>query len=235
MCGRYLLDMPGADVAQLLHALDRTDNAAPTWNAAPSQLLPVLGFNPDTRERSLVKMEWGLVPQWAADAGQTHGLSSAQRVKPQINARGETLAERPMFRTAFSKRRCLVPMRGWYEWVRGPDRKHPWVLQPVGAEEDIATAAGLWERWRSADGTVHDTFAIVTCEAAPEIHHLHSRQPVLIGADDRQRWLETPASSVAELHDLLRAGHVPIEAWEVDTAVNAVSNNSPDIVRRIAE
>lgn len=233
MCGRYLLDMPGATVAQLLQALDRTDNALPTWNAAPSQLLPVLGWNPDTRERSLVKMEWGLVPQWAADAAHASGGASSQRLKPQINARGESVAERPMFRTAFSKRRCLIPMRGWYEWVRGPQRKHPWVLQPVVGEDDVATAAGLWERWRSEDGTPHDTFAIITCEAAPQIHHLHSRQPVLIGAADRQRWLETPPGEAVTLHGLLQAGEPAIDAWEVDTAVNAVSNNSPEVIRPI--
>ncbi len=216
MCGRYLLDLPGASLATVLGAVDRTAGFMPTWNAAPSQLLPVLGRNPETREQSVVMMEWGLVPSWA--------ISTTSR--PQINARAETIAERPMFRSAFARRRCLVPMRGWYEWVVRDGQKSPWLLEPACSDNDIPTAAGIWEAVRDESGSRRYSFAIITCEAAPAIHHLHHRQPVMVSAADREMWLDADG---AEAQRLLRARDEPVAHWEVSRAVNNVRNNDSSL------
>jgi putative SOS response-associated peptidase YedK len=246
MCGRYLLDVPGSTLAHALDAIDRTQDMPPTWNAAPAQLLPVLGWNPETRERSLVRMEWGLMPQWAvgmsASSRTEHGAPRAQTrsghrpPRPQINARAESVDVKPMFRRAFARRRCLIPMRGWYEWVSGDTYKHPWVLVPEVAPDAsaVATAAGIWETWREADGASHHTFAIITCDAAPQIRHIHDRQPVLIAQGDRDRWITTPAEAVEDLRELLQPGAHPVRTWEVSRAVNSVANNFPELIAPVA-
>lgn len=220
MCGRYLLDLPGTEIATALGAADRTNGFTPTWNAAPSQQLPVLGFNPNTRERSLVMMEWGLMPSWAQSGA----------IRPQINARAETVAERPMFRSAFAHRRCLIPMRGWYEWSVQDGRKAPWVLKPACDDHDIPTAAGLWEARTDAAGSAHHSFAIITCDAAPDIKHLHSRQPVLIDTSQRDIWLSPDSPAAHILASLLRASTTSVAHWQVSNAVNSVRNDDPSLV-----
>lgn len=228
MCGRYLLDMPGATIAAALGAIDRTEGFQPTWNAAPSQLLPVMGVSPETGERTLLKMLWGLVPAWAA--------SSDRPVKPQINARSETIFERPMFRAAIRRRRCIVPVSGFYEWSRvaGAAAKVPYCIRP--ADHGLMQLAGIYESWKDASGARVSTFAIVTCEASDQLHPVHHRSPVmLVTGDGQDAWLDADGSDDGLMRAVMAGGNAgALDIHEVSTAVNSVRNNDPSLAMPVA-
>jgi putative SOS response-associated peptidase YedK len=222
MCGRYLLDVPGGQLASQLGVEDRTGDFQPTWNAAPTVDLPVLGYNPREQRESLALMTWGLVPSWAA--------GKPEAPKPQINARAETVIDKPSFRTAFAKRRCLVPASGFYEWCRESDgRKTPHLIRMKGGE--VATLAGIYDVVKQPDGSWRRGFAILTTAANDLVAPLHNRMPVFIAPEDREAWLHMPeADAPVALAPLLRAlDPAQMEEWAVSTAVNNVRNDGPEL------
>ena len=178
MCGRYAISLTLDQLAELFETEDRPNFGA-SWNAAPTQQLPVIRRGGQGEARlSLVR--WGLVPHWSK-TGPDGG-------KPLINARSETAAQKPTFRSALQRRRALIPADGFYEWSRREDgSKQPWYISR--ADGAAMVMAGVWERWGEGADRL-DSFAILTHEAGPDIAHLHHRSPVFVEREDFTRWLD---------------------------------------------
>jgi putative SOS response-associated peptidase YedK len=193
-------------------------NIAPSWNVAPTQRAPVVRRHPESGERHLDLLSWGLVPRF------TKTLAQARR---PINARAETAASSGMFRAALAQRRCLVPADAFYEWQVLPGGKQPYAI----ARRDGAPLAfaGLWEGWRAPDGEVLRSYAIITTTANATLSMLHERMPVILEPDDWPLWLGETAGAPATL--LRPAAADLVHAWAVDPAVGNVRNNTPDLLR----
>jgi putative SOS response-associated peptidase YedK len=219
MCGRYVITEESA--AQLdtgLGARWRGAPALPSYNIAPTQHAPVLHLHEG--ERFLEMYRWGLIRHWARDA------SIGART---INARAETVASKPSFRTAFRERRCLVPASGYYEWQATPEGKQPHFIAP--ADGAVLTFAGLWEEWRPAqDAEPVHTFTILTTAATGALRSLHERMPVVLEGDDRALWLD-PRTSVAELRERLRPAHEEmLRHYPVHRRVGSPRSNDPGCI-----
>ena len=175
MCGRYTLTAD-AESIQLAFNLDTVDGwLEPRFNIAPTQQVAVIS-NRDPKALSLMK--WGLVPSWAKDPKIGNRM---------INARSETAAEKPSFRTAFKRRRCLIPADGYYEWSKQGKKKVPMYIRH--REREIFAFAGLWESWKSADGSWLNTCTILTTEANEHIRPVHHRMTVILEPEDYELWL----------------------------------------------
>ena len=221
MCGRYELHTNPATVA-LLFGLPHPPAISPRYNIAPMQDVPVVRVA-KSGERELAQVRWGLVPRWAKDP------SIGTRL---INARAETLADKPAFRMALRRHRCLLPSSGFYEWKAIPGAgKQP---MHIGMKDGEPFAlAGLTERWLSPEGEVLDTCTIVTTQANTLLAPLHDRMPLIIAPDDYARWLDLAEDDVS---DLLRP--FPGEAmayYPVSTRVNAVRNDDASVIERVEE
>jgi putative SOS response-associated peptidase YedK len=215
MCGRYTLIADRRAVAGLL-GLDDVPELFPRYNVAPTQ--PVLvGRLGQDGQREAVLLRWGLVPSWSKDGK-----------KPLLNARAETVADRPAFRSAFRRRRCLVPADGYYEWRQLPTGKQPFLFRrPDGAPFAIA---GLWEAWTAPDGSAVQTCALLTTEANAVVRPVHDRMPVLVAVSDFDRWLSL-AADPADLLTLLRpAPDEALTATPVSAFVNSARHEGPRCV-----
>jgi putative SOS response-associated peptidase YedK len=195
--------------------------AAPTYNAAPSQAqLTILNDHP----QAIVRATWGFVPEWA---------DGRPDVKPLINARAETVATKPFFRDAFTRKRCLILADGFYEWKRAGKSKLPYRIA-LKTEEPFAFA-GIWSAVHDAQGEIQPTFAILTTEANALVAQIHTRMPVILREQDEAAWLN-PTLSLDEAQALL----VPLpaellRAYEVSSKVNAATSNSPDLLQPRAQ
>jgi putative SOS response-associated peptidase YedK len=220
MCGRF----SQAQIAELdreVFELLSVPRLEPRYNVAPTQDAAVVRVG-RTRERELVPLRWGLIPSWAKDSAIGNRM---------INARAETLAEKPAFREAFAERRCLVPADGFYEWEKMRHRKQPHYVRVGGGQ--VFAFAGLWERWWDrASGAQRETFTIVTTEPNTLLEPIHNRMPVIIAPDDYDRWLDPENRDAASLSDLL-APYPPerMSAYPVSTYVNKPENEGPECVR----
>lgn len=225
MCGRFVQHRAplayaehfGLDVASI-----QLPNAPPRYNAAPTQDLMVIRRNPATEKLDLSLLRWGLVPVWEKDP------SGGARL---INARSESVAERPTFRDAWrKKRRCIVPADGFYEWQSRPEGKQPYYIAPRG---DAPLAfAGLWEGWKDpATGLWLRTFTILTCAANPQLAPLHERMPVILDQADIPAFLTDD-----DPRPLLRpCPDGQLTFWPVAKAVNAVRNDGPELMAPLAQ
>ena len=191
MCGRYTLGMTPTEVLEALRAVGPPPDSSPRWNVAPTQAVMVAVIT-NEGGRQLRMMRWGLIPRWAKDAAIGNKL---------INARAETLAEKPSFRDAYRKRRCLVVADGFYEWRKAGAGKQPVWIHPV--DGGVLTFAGLWESWKGPAGTVVESCTIVTTAANELIGTFHHRMPVILPEEARDRWLAPGPRDPAELADLL--------------------------------
>jgi putative SOS response-associated peptidase YedK len=223
MCGRFtyfflwkqlhlLMDLvawPGAELS-------------PRYNVAPTQMAPIIRRRADGgREAAFAR--WGLVPAWADDP--TIGTSL-------INARSETVASKPTFRTAFAQRRCLVPISGFYEWRARPWGKQPHLIRRV--DQEPFALAGLWEVWKHQGESV-ESFTILTTTPNALMEPLHDRMPVILDAGGMSRWLD-PKSAAPELIDLIRPCSVEgFEAFPVSRRVNGTRIDEPGLMVRCEE
>ena len=213
MCGRYSITTP-LEALRRLFRFDGLPNLAPRYNVAPTQEAPVVRRKAEGEGRELAMLRWGLVPNWAKDR------KSAAKM---INARAETAAEKPAFRSAFVKRRCLVLADGFYEWQAVAGAKQPWRV--VLADGAPFAMAGLWEHWRGPDGQVLESFAILTTNANDRLAALHARMPAILPADAIGVWLDQnrPAAEIAAL--LRPYPSDKMTAYAVSQRVNAVLND----------
>ena len=186
----------------------------PRYNIAPSQSL--LALRDSGGERRLDLLSWGLVPAWA---------KADTPVRPMINARAETIATKPMFRTAFARQRCLVVIDGFYEWQASPGGKRPHLIRL--RDRAPFTLAGIWERWEGGEAPL-ESCAIVTTAASESISALYDRMPVIVPPADRAAWLH-PDATRGELESLLRPyPEDDLEYHEVSTLVNSPANDVPE-------
>ena len=216
MCGRYATTLPADALAALFKLAGPLPNFAPTWNMAPTRSAPVVRVHPETRERRLDLLRWGLVPHWIKDLKET---------RQPINARSETISATPMFRDAYARRRCLVPADAFYEWQVLDTGKQPWAIARQDGQPLVF--GGLWEGWRAPEGTVIRSFTIVTTSACPTLRPLHERMPVVLEPRDWPLWL---GEEIGDLERLLRPSTASFRTWRVGTGVNNVRNDSPDLL-----
>lgn len=223
MCGRYFLKRPPAALLDELQAAQPAPNFPPSWNIAPTQQAPVLRWNPQTGQRHLNLLRWGLVPHWAKDA------SGAARM---MNARSDSIAEKPSFREAFQKRRCLVPMDGFYEWRGEGASRQPFA---VALRDGSAMAvAGLWEGWRQPDGEWLRSFTVITVDSAGRQAAIHPRMPAILPPELWDAWLGAEPAEPEELLDLL--GPCPDEElafWPIGARVGKFSENDAGLLERV--
>ncbi len=219
MCGRFTLRANPAAIAAEFGVAD-VPLLEPRFNIAPSDLLAVVRRDRATGKRRLDQMRWGLVPSWADDPGIGNRM---------INARAESVAEKPAYRSAFKTRRCLIAADGFYEWMQLDGRKQPYHIR---LKDDRPFAfAGLWESRRSPVGAF-ESCAIITGEPNELVRPIHNRMPVILRREDYDRWLDPAVTDAAMLGGLL----VPYPAAEmvaypVSTMVNAPDNDRPECVR----
>jgi len=214
MCGRFTLTRSAAEVAAHFE-LDAAPAHAPRFNVAPTQPVLAIRAGADGAPREAVSLSWGLVPLWAK-----HARDAAQ----QINARVETLTERPAFREAAERRRCLVPADGFYEWRGGPGAREPFHI--ALPQRELFAFAALWERWHPPTGGVLESVAIVTTGSAPNIRALHERMPVVVDPRGYDAWLAPGARDVrAVLAALPVSRGALLVPRRVSTRVNDVRND----------
>ncbi len=219
MCGRYAFFSP-AEAMRRAFAVDDAPPLEARYNIAPTQPVPVVrALEPGVR--SVALLHWGLVPAWAKDRAIGNRM---------INARAETLAERPAYRHAFRKRRCLVAADGWYEWQAAAGGKQPWFIRardggPIGF-------AGLWESWRDPQsGDPLESCTIVTTDAPAPIAQIHRRMPAVLAPQAYEAWLDPAAGDPEALAALLGpADPALLEAWPVSRAVNDPRHQGPALV-----
>lgn len=221
MCGRFFLQRDPAGLARYFGTSNAVPNLRPSWNVAPTQDSAVVRRHPESGARHLDLLRWGLVPRWAKDA------SGGARM---MNARGESVAEKPAFRDAFRKRRCLVPMDGFFEWRQEGARKQPYAV--AMADGSPMAAAGLWEGWQQPDGGWLRTFTVITTEANARQALVHERMPVLLAREAFDAWLD-PSAEPAALQPLLTP--CPPEwlaCWPVPARVGRVAENDAGLIAR---
>ncbi len=221
MCGRYLLISP-VEAMRRFFDVGGLMNLPPRYNIAPTQEAPVVRLGQDGG-RELIAMRWGLVPLWAKD------LSMGARC---INARAETVEQKPAFREAFRRRRCLVPADGFFEWEKTGKLRQPWRIGPT--DGGLMAMAGLWERWRAPDGAVVRTFAVITTAANEMILPLHERMPAIVPPEEFADWLD-PQAPPDRLRAILRP-YPPerMAAHPVSRRVNDVRNDDPNCIQPLA-
>lgn len=222
MCGRFVITSPPAALRQMFGYAEQP-NFPPRHNIAPTQPIPVVILENGGRHFRL--MRWGLVPGWVKDSRDFALL---------INARAETVVEKPAFKNAMKRRRCLIPADGYYEWQAAVSRKRPYFIHrrdgvPLGL-------AGLAETWIGPNGEELDTVAIVTAPASDDLASLHSRVPVTIAPIDFERWLDCGAHDVEEAMGLLKPPREGEFAWhEISTRVNHVANDDAQLTLPITD
>ncbi len=219
MCGRFGQTASSAELAAAFEASWQcAEPELPRYNVAPTQHVPVL-LSAGGR-RVLDVFRWGLIPSWAKDAAIGNKM---------INARAEGVAEKPAYRAAFQRRRCLVPASGFYEWKKAAGGKIPhWIH---AADDGPLTFAGLWEIWRPAkDAEPVLTFTILTTTPSADVAGIHDRMPVIVAQGDRDAWLdaETPAGDLLAL--LHAAPDGTLRMHPVSTAVNRPANDGPALI-----
>jgi len=224
MCGRFARRSTQEVLADWFGVeLEDMPWFAPTYNAAPQSVQPVLRLNRDSGQREFAPLRWGLVPFWAKDAKLSYST---------FNARAEEAARKPAFREALKKRRCLVPADAFYEWRQiDAKTKQPYAIA-LNSGNPFAFA-GLWESWQPADDPPLETFTILTTGPNELMRPIHNRMPVILEPGDYARWLALGDPAKPPV-DLLRP--FPAEkmhAWPVSNRVGNVRNNDPELIDKI--
>jgi putative SOS response-associated peptidase YedK len=221
MCGRYEVHTPVEEIARRFDA--RLTPAAavlpPRYNIAPTLAVPVVRESSDGRR--LEAMTWGLVPSWAKDPAGAR----------PINARAETIFDKPMFRNAIRRRRCLLPADGFYEWRTEPQRKQPYHIGMV--DRALFAFAGIWEYWARAPEEPRVTCAIIVTQANELMARIHERMPVIIAPEDYARWLDPNADQGSIAGMLAPFPSELMRAHAVGTRVNSAKNDGPELLEPV--
>ena len=221
MCGRFAFFAPPDTIARQFGLTD-PPSLEPRYNISPTQPVPVVRRDQDGGS-GLNLLRWGLIPRWAKDP------SIGNRM---INARAETVSEKPAFREAFARRRCLILASGFYEWGETPSGKRPFFISR--SDEEIMGFAGLWESWRSEANQVVESCVIITTNAAPNLAGIHERMPVVLAPDTQTVWLAdgaAPENCLAALRSGVAEG---LAIRPVERTVNNPSNDGIELIRPAA-
>ena len=212
MCGRFQLSVRGKEISERFNVEVFDDLYTPKFNCAPSQILPVIS---NSQPGLLSFFRWGLEPGW---------MKNPKTRKLVINARSETILQRPSFKNAFIKKRCLVPANGFYEWRESDKTPFRIFLK----DELIFALAGIWEASRNVDGEVVNSFAIITTMADSKMAGIHSRMPVILSRENEKKWLMNSTPDL--LQKLLLNNNRIIEMYPISKKVNSVANDGPKII-----
>ncbi|KAA9014056.1 SOS response-associated peptidase [Niallia endozanthoxylica] len=224
MCGRFTLSADFSEIIErfAIEAAIEEELYQLSYNIAPSH--SVLSVINDGSRNRLGYLKWGLIPNWAKD--QKIGFKL-------INARAETLAEKPSFRDAYMKRRCLVIADSFYEWKRH-DQQNKTPMRIKLKTDELFAMAGLWERWKSSEGKTIFSCTVITTTPNEVVKDIHDRMPVILKKEDEQTWLNPSIQDPHKLNSILKP--LPeefIEAYEVSNLVNSPKNNSPQLIEKI--
>ena len=220
MCGRFVTNIPADEIAEIFH-LGEAPQLEPRYNVSPSQLVPVVRSAGE--HNILSPMKWGLVPSWSKDPSMGSHM---------INARSETVAEKPAFRHAIKYNRCIIPISGFYEWQAVEHHKQPYFTHLKGHAP--MCLAGIWEHWTAPDGSVLETFSILTTSANKLIEPIHERMPVILKPADFNLWLSRNMHDPHELVDIYKP--YPVDemiAYKVSDLVNNPKFDSPSCIARV--
>lgn len=222
MCGRFTLTDPDQDLAVQFNLPDIPD-MKPRYNIAPTQAVAAVRIAPESTVRELAVLHWGLIPFWAKDPAIGARM---------INARSETVAEKPAFRAAFRRRRCLVVADGFYEWQKLNGGKQPFYVRLRDGRP--FAFAGLWEHWQGADGSEIESCTLLTTQPNDLIRPLHNRMPVILRPKDYELWLDPKVQQAEALQPLLSAyPSEEMDAYAVSRFVNSPKNDDPRCIERL--
>ena len=220
MCGRYTLAAGPEFIADYFQVDGPIPEFQPSWNITPGGDIPVICQAPeDGRTCSL--MHWGLIPHWAKEPDSKYKM---------INAKAETLSQRPAYRDAYKHRRCLIPANGFYEWQTTANGKQPYYIHHK--DDSLLAFAGLWEYWEKEH--IINSCTIITTTANSLIQSIHERMPVIITQDNFDAWLDPHNTDTSKLTDLLtRCDNKLLEPYRVSTAVNNPAHDKPELLDKI--
>lgn len=224
MCGRSSLTKTEKELEARFKATFYSDdleryNPLPNFNVAPTHMHPVI----TQEEPSIIHLfRWGLIPFWAKD------IKIGSKM---INARIEGIEDKPAFRQAFQKRRCIVPFDGYYEWLKTPEGKVPYRIKLKNTE--IFTIAGLYEHWKNTDGNLIHSFTLITREANPIIRHLHDRQPFVLLPEQEKLWLDQSIPTKDLIHEMDQVPGEYFTWYRVSNRVNKVSENDAGLIEAV--
>lgn len=219
MCGRFALATSPKELEKYF-GLPGFEMVRPRYNIAPSQPVITVRIN-HHGEKETTHLQWGLIPSWN---------KNLEKAKPLINARGETIHEKPSFRSAFKRRRCIVPASGFYEWEVISGGKQPYYFHLK--ESETMAIAGIWEYYSDSTGTELETLALITTSANQLLAGMHDRMPVILSPEDFDDWLEAPEEDALNMRGLIRP--YPAErmrGYPVDKTVNNPVNDSEECIR----
>jgi len=225
MCGRYTLTSSGEELA-LLFDISDLPLVVPRYNLAPTQEAAVVRVPAPGEPRRLDLLKWGLIPYWAKEAKIGNSM---------INARAESAAEKPAYRTSFKKKRCLIPTNGFYEWKKEGKLKQPFLIHRQDGKP--FAFAGLWSSWRNPEQEKPvETFTILTTDANDLLRPLHDRMPVILDPKDFDLWLDPKIDDAAKLQPLLVPHAVDgFEAFPVSRTVNSPTNDVADCIAPLVQ
>lgn len=223
MCGRYTLHKRADELAQRYNVAQFPHELKDNYNVTPGQQMPIITADASGAPQ-LELMQWGLIPVWAKDPKIGYKL---------INARDDTIFEKPMWRGVILKKRCLVPADGFYEWQRqtidSKVQKQPFYIHPKQIE--LFSFAGVWETWKDSDGIEHKTYSIITTEPNKEMASVHNRMPVILHPEDEPKWLEPSRATRSSIEPLLRPFEDSgLELYRVSSDVNSPLHNNESLV-----
>ena len=222
MCGRYTLHHSSDQIAMRFGVQQVHAEPAERYNIAPTQSVAVVLETPDSRVMDA--FQWGLIPAWAKEPGISNKL---------INARAETLAEKPSFKQALVKRRCIIPGDGFYEWKK-LDEKNKQPMHIRRADGDVFAFAGLWEEWKQADGTPLRTCTIITTGPNEVMEPIHNRMPAILRPEDESNWLDLTLNHVPDLLAFLKPYPAEwMEAFPVAKRVNTPMVDDPTLLNSL--
>ncbi|MFT7617542.1 MAG: putative SOS response-associated peptidase YedK [Planctomycetota bacterium] len=224
MCGRFTLQNP-SDVLADLFELDEVPELIPRFNIAPTQMVAAIRNGMSDEPRELAMLRWGLIPFFAKD------MKIGARM---INSRSETASSKPSFRTAFKRRRCLIPADGFYEWRKAGTEKFPFHIHM--AENKVFAMAGLYERWQSPDGNTVESCTVLTTEPNDVMKSIHDRMPVILAPEDWDLWLDNGIESADLIQPLLAPWEgEPLIPDAVSKFVNNARNEGPSCLDRLTD
>ncbi len=224
VCGRFTVT---ATVDQLIDRFDvefflQEEEFVPSYNVAPSQ--SVLAVINNGRHNKMGFLRWGLIPPWAKDMSIGYKM---------INARAETLTEKPSFRNAYKSKRCLIVADSFYEWKR-VDSKKKIPMRITLKSNELFAMAGLWENWKSPEGESIFSCSVITTSPNQLVQDIHDRMPVILRPEDEKYWLDPSITDTTKLNHLLRPlEHHLMDAYEVSHLVNSPKNNSIELIQKI--
>jgi putative SOS response-associated peptidase YedK len=223
MCGRFTLTDPDADLS-VQFGLPEIPDLEPRYNIAPTQPVAAVRLHPQNAARELAMLHWGLIPFWAKDP------KIGSRM---INARSETVAEKPAFRAAFRQRRCLIVADGFYEWQKTNGTKQPYYIRLHDARP--FAFAGLWERWQGPESVI-ESCTLLTTAPNELLSSVHNRMPVILKPSDYDLWLDPDLNHAEMLGEVLRPFPSELmQAYPVSLHVNRPRNDDPRCIEPLAE